>query len=151
MWILRIRIRIPNSDYLYALTFHSLGFSYVLLHLTHLIGMKYTYDIPSRDDADLLGDRTSKLSQLAKFAPRKILHRNSSISFLGFSNYLYIPPPPSSFFPVQKVYFCFLLNFQQCCGSGSLASVSFRASWIRIRHYLNSSGSFHHEAKKKFY
>ncbi len=64
-----------------------------------------------RDDADLLGDRTSKLSQLAKFAPRKILHRNSSVSFLGFSNYLYIPPPAPSFFSVQKVYFCFCLIF----------------------------------------
>jgi hypothetical protein len=37
----------------------------------------------------------------------------------------------------------------QCCGSGSLGSVRFWASRVRIRHYLYGSGSFHHQAKQQ--
>ncbi len=44
-----------------------------------------------------------------------------------------------------KADYCFF----QCCGIGSLGSVSFRTSQIRICHYLygSGSGSFHHQAK----
>ncbi len=43
-------------------------------------------------------------------------------------------------------YFCII----QCCGSvsGSVGSLCFWASRIRIRHYLYGSGSFHQQGKK---
>jgi hypothetical protein len=41
---------------------------------------------------------------------------------------------------------CSNTKYGQCCGSGS---VSFWASWIRIRQYLYGSGSFHYQAENE--